>query len=317
MKRLAWLLVLLAGCGSPLTAQPRDYALYRKTRIAKTSEARLTASHRYLSDMPEGQWRDEVKSWFERAEPIYYERAQHTPDGLHAYLDTLPEGPHAKAARERIQELELRDRSARSRSDAAVAEAMGVTARLVDADALRREVVASVARWTGLLSGIRTWGQPTSELGGDFIYRFRLEQPRPRCDDTRCKKSVSLMYAVPDGKKLAARKAIFDVDLELYRSGVSRARLAGPELFSRTGEASEVRAVRPADAQARAEAIARSVQIVENALDVRLTEPGCKKDAVSPTVLLIECAGVRVKMTAAPSVESDDELVVEPTTQGP
>lgn len=317
VRRLAWLLVFACGCGSPLAAQPRDYALYRKTRIATTSEGRLTASHRYLSDMPEGQWRDEVKGWFEKAEPTFYQRAKQSPEGLHAYLETLPEGPHAKEARDRILELELRDRAARTRSDNAVAEAIGVTSRLEDADVLRREVVTSVARWTGLLSGIHTWGQPTSELGGDFIYRFRLEEPRPRCEDALCKKSVSMNYAVPDGKKLAARKAIFDVELELYRGGVTRARLAGPELFSRTGEASEVRAVRPADTQARAEAIARSVQIVENALDARLMEPGCKKDAVSPTVLLVECAGVRVKMTAAPSVESDDELVVEPSGGGP
>jgi hypothetical protein len=308
---------LIAGCGTSLAARPDDYAAYRKTRVARTSESRLTASHRYLTDLPDGQWREEVKSWFDVAEPLYYERSKATTEGLQAYLTTLPDGPHARAARERIAELEQRDRAARARSESAVAEAMGVTARLSDADDMRREVVSSIARWTGLLSGIRSWGQPTSELGGEFIYRFRLTDPRPRCDDGLCKKSVSLPYAIPDGRKLAARKAIFDVELTLHRGGVIQARLRGPELFSRTGEASEVRAVRPLDAQARAEAIARSVQIVENALDNRLMDAGCKKDAVSPIVLLVECRGLRVKMTAAPSVETDDELLVEPLGGGP
>jgi hypothetical protein len=304
--------LLALGCSSTFTAEPADYALYRKTRIAKTSEARLAASHRYLKEQPAGQWREEVKAWFDQAEPLYYQRAQRSQKELQAYLDTLPDGPHARMVSDRILELTLAERAAQRRSDTAVEEAKAITARLEDADLLRREVVQSVARWSGLLSGITTWGQPTSELGSNFIYRFRLEEPKARCDESRCTKSISLSYAVPETKKLRARKAIYDVELELYRGGVIRAKMMGPELFSRAGEASEVRAVSPADPQARAEAIARSVQIVENALDARFHDASCRKDPVSPDVLLKECAGIRIRMKAAPSVEEDDELVVEP-----
>ncbi len=306
------LALLLVGCGSTFTAEPADYALYRKTRIAKTSEARLVASHRYLKEKPDGRWHEEVGGWFSHAEPVYFARAKSSEAGLREYLSTLPDGPHASAAAELIEDMTRRARYERARSEETIADAKAVTERLEDADLLRREVVTTLARWTGLLSGISTWARPTSALGSEFIYRFRLERPSAHCDDSHCKKSMALLYAVPDGKKLAARKAVFDVDLELYRAGVVRARLMGPELFSRAGEASEVRAVRPADAQARAEAIARAVQIVENALDARYLEPECKKEPVSPVVLLRECGGVRVRMTAAPSVEEDDELVVEP-----
>ena len=50
------LLLPLAGCGAGarLTADRKDYTLYRETRVAGTPEQRLAASGRYLKEMPEG-----------------------------------------------------------------------------------------------------------------------------------------------------------------------------------------------------------------------------------------------------------------------
>jgi len=319
MKRIAAFVVLfsslLVGCGAStrsLTADPVDYELYRRTRTAQTAERRLSASFAYLEQMPEGRWRPEVDAWFARAERAYFEWAKQRRSRLQRYLDTLPRGPHATLAAERIAELELSVRLQKRRDARILEEALGVEEKLADAEALRRAVVGNFADWTRRLAGIKTWGQPTSELGSELIFHYRMEDPRARCADERCNKSLQLPFAIPDSGRLATRKALLDVELTLFRGGVVKARLAGPELFNRVSEASEVRPVRPDDAQGRAEAIARAVQIVEGALPPELSSVACRREAVSPVVLARECDGLRVTMVAATSADVDDELVIEP-----
>jgi hypothetical protein len=314
---VALLALSLVGCGSvgqQMTAHPADYQHYRDTRTAKTSEARLAASFTYLEKEPEGRWRDEVKAWFDRAEPAYYQRAENSLERLHSYLATLPRGPHAKDAQDRIAEFKLAGGFAKAREDRLLDEARENEEKLKDADEMRRTVVREFSLWAGQLSQIHTWGRPTSELDSELIYHFRLEPPEGRCAEELCKKSVSLPFAIPDQGKLVPRQVVFDATFELFRGGVVRARLAGPELFSRISEAAELRAVKPEDAQARAESIARAVGIVDAALGAKFSTPECNKPAVSPVVLLRECNGVRIRMSAAPTGETDDELLVEPVT---
>ncbi|MCL4756302.1 MAG: hypothetical protein KJ015_39500 [Myxococcales bacterium] len=306
------------GCGAAtqgLTADPVDYELYRRTRTAKSSEARLSSSHEYLEKVPDGRWSQEVKSWFERAEPLYYARSARSVAGLEAYLATLPRGPHAKQAAERIAELTQADRMARQRDAELLEEALGVEAKLGDAEDMRRQVVREVSDWATRLGSIPSFGKPTSELPHETIHHYRVLEPPARCADERCLKSVSLPYAIPDGKRLSPRKVLFDVELTLYRGNVVRARLSGPELWSRLYEATDRRPVRAGDAQARTEAISRAVQVVESALAADFAAPSCQREAVSPVILARECRGVRVRMLAAPTPESDDELVVEPARQ--
>jgi len=304
-----------AACGAAaqsFTAAPADYELYRRTRTAKTSEERLAASFSYLDRQPEGRWRQEVERWFERAEPLYYQRAQGSVAGLTAYLATLPRGPHAKLAAERIAELQQARRIERQQDAELLDEALGVEQRLADADEMRREVVRQVGDWAGRLASIPSFGQPTSELPHETIHHYRVVEPVARCADERCVKSVALPYAIPDGKRLSARKVLFDVELALHRGNVVRARLAGPELWSRLYEATDRKPVAAGDAQARTEAIARSVQVVESSLGSSFAGSECHRDAVSPVILHRECRGVRVRMLAAATPESDDELSVEP-----
>src|SRR5690349_17957096 len=71
MSKLALLLALLAGtsgcaAGARLTADRRDYTLYRETRVAATPELRLGASGRYLKEEPNGRFRAEVERSFAR-----------------------------------------------------------------------------------------------------------------------------------------------------------------------------------------------------------------------------------------------------------
>lgn len=306
--------LVLGSCAATqsLTAEPVDYELYRRTRTAETSEARLTASFEYLERVPDGRWRKEVEGWFQKAEPLYYQRAEKSVAGLEAYLATLPRGPHERSAAERIAELKLAGRIERARDAELLEEALGVEQKLADADDMRRTVVREISDWSRELANIPSFGMPTSELPHETIHHYRVVEPVARCADERCLKTVSLPYAIPDGKSLAARKALFDVELTLHRGNVVRARLGGPELWNRLYEATDRAPVRGGDAQARTEAIARAVQVVESALGSSFAGSPCHRDAVSPEILARECRGVRVRMIAAPTPESDDELVVEP-----
>lgn len=103
------LVVMGCGVGRQLSASPSDASSYRETRIASSLDARMAASSEYLAAHPEGAFRDEVASFFERAEPLYFEARKSTIPGLRAYLDALPEGPHAAEARERLAILERRE----------------------------------------------------------------------------------------------------------------------------------------------------------------------------------------------------------------
>ena len=154
-----------------------------------------------------------------------------------------------------------------------------------------------VADWLRLLSSIESFGQPTSALPHELIYRFRLEAPRGACRGDRCTKTLSFAYSIPEQGLLVERVALFDVSFELD-GGVRRAMLSGPELFSRLGEALELRAVELARPQTRVEAIGRMLPVLENALEPRLPQASCGRAAVSPTLLERACSGLRVSVIA-------------------
>jgi hypothetical protein len=306
------------SCGAStqsLTADTTDYELYRRTRTATTSEGRLSASFEYLEREPDGRWNAEVEAWFNRAEPLYYEASSASAPGLEAYMSALPRGPHAKLAAERLLEIRAGARMARERDSELLDEALGVEQKLADADEMRRAVVREIRDWSNRLATIPSFGMPTSELPHETIHHFRVLEPVAKCADERCSKALSFPYAIPDGKRLSPRKVVFDVELTLVRGNVASARLRGPELWSRLYECHDKRPVRPDDAQARTEAIARAVQIVESSLGPSFAAAECQREAVSPVVLERECGGVRVQMQAAATPESDDELRVEPTTK--
>jgi len=142
---------------------------------------------------------------------------------------------------------------------------------------------------------------------------WRIDEPRARCRGQRCVKTLSLPYAIPDARELAPRQAIFDVVLELRQGNVARALLTGPELFSRVGEAAQLRAIAPDDVMGRATAIAEAMNLVGPLLDQRFPPERCAREAVSPVVVHRECDGVRIVITAA-AAPDEDRIVVEPTS---
>src|SRR5258706_7616490 len=100
--RIVWLLALATSvaCGAnvrQVTASSADYADYRAVRVAPSVGAQLRAAATYLQCHSEGAFREDVQAWFDRVEPLYYDAASGSASGMQAYLDALPQGPHAES----------------------------------------------------------------------------------------------------------------------------------------------------------------------------------------------------------------------------
>ncbi len=318
--RLAALAMALGGCatlGPRFRASVPDYAGYREVRLAATLEERLAAADAYLRAHPDGEWAAVVRELLEREEAEYFGRAENSAPRLRRYLVTLPEGAHAEEARERLVILEGIAGARRSADSTLSSHADELERDLATAQEQRRALIRDFARWARHLSRIRTWGAPTSALDHEFIHDWRITAPRARCAGDRCTKAVAHDYAIPEERRAAPRLAVYDVVLLLSEGGVLHAQLAGPELFSRLGEAVMTAPVAPGDSQRRAESIASAVQLVEDAIEAALPTSRCAAEAVSPVLLVRECDGSRLVMTAGRTPEEEDRLDAFPVVVTP
>lgn len=316
---LAGVVALATACGAgrQWTSGRDEYRLYRTARVASTEEQRLGAAHRYLERYPDGVYRDEVRDYFDRAEEAYFYGSRESLPKLRAYLAAMPDGPRAKAVASRIVELESTRAASQRREQRFQDKVERIESTLADAADSRRRFLYDVTEWSRLLAGIRTFGEPTSRLDHELIYRFRLSEPRGVCAADRCLKQLSLSFQIPDAGKLRRRDVSGSVELELDARGVVRARFSAKDLMSRVGEVVELKPVADSDPQSRAEAIARAVTVFAGAVEVSLPEARCGRAPVSPVVLLRECDGVRLSLVAATSSEEHDALVVEAVPLAP
>jgi len=310
-------LTTACGVGQQWRSGRDEYRLYRTTRVASTEEQRLGAAHEYLSRYPDGAYRDEVRDYFLPAEETYFYGSRDSLPKLRAYLAAMPNGPRAKAVAARIVELESTLATLNRRERGFQDKVEHIESTLAGAAESRRRFLHDVTEWARLLSGIRTFGEPTGRLDHELIDRFRLSEPRAVCDADRCRKPLSLSFEIPDAGKLRRREVSGSVELELDTQGVVRARLVAKDLMSRVGEVVELKPVADADLQARAEAIARAVTVFAGAIEAALPEARCAQAPVSPVVLLRECDGVRLALVAATSSEEQDALVVEAVPRAP
>jgi hypothetical protein len=319
MKRAAWVGVVAvwlvstacAGMSRQVTASVDDYETYRQFRMAPTFPEKLVAGWRYLQNNPRGHWREQVGGWFERADTAYYEQAQRNLMQLKVYLSLLPNGPNSALARQRVKQLEEERERQRERDRELDTEVVIMEIALQQAADQRAELLGAFLGFTKHLLNIESWGQPTWELDAPFLVDWRIREPRARCRRGRCIKTLNLPYAVPDALELAPRQAVFDVVLELRQGNVARAVLTGPELFTRVGEAAQVRAIVPDDVMGRAMAISEAMNLLEPLLDHRFPPDRCAREAVSPVVVRRECDGMRIVITAAAAPE-EDRIVIEP-----
>jgi hypothetical protein len=310
----AWLLGLLGllGCASlpTLTERPEHYRLYRAARVAPTLEERLHAADRYLREVPDGPHEEQLRDWFVQAEERYYLSAFNRLSELYAYEQALPRGPHIEEVKSRIVALEARrSRRAPALDEARIAATQG---RLVRADAARRAFVTTVKDWATRLVRINTFGEPTSELGSETIFAFRLSPPQGACQGDSCRKLIELNYEVPGQRELVERAALLEVQLELERGMLKAARLAGPELWLRLAEALSLTPLPSPSAEERAAAVGRSVLLLRAVLESALPAAECEKPALPPAVLERACHGLRARMLVGRPGEQDDVFEVMP-----
>lgn len=317
MKRaLIGLALVCVGCASTarLTGNFGDYAAYRRTRLAPTLEQRLGAAERYLRAFPEGDYHEEVRSWFLRTEKHYFKLSWNNLPRLRAYLDAMPHGPHAEAVTDRITELESRRIFEDRRDQRMLEHAQGIEDRLAEAASQRRGFLHEVTALTRALGATRSFGEPTSELDSELLLRFRVRQPPGSCQRDRCAKTFSFSYAVPQSGGLTDRAVEVRLEIALDRGLVRKVTVSGSELLTRVAEAAVVRAVPSDNPQAHAEALAQALDVLEGALEGVLPKARCGVDVVSPVVLARRCDGVSLQVIAGLESGAPDTVQISSAT---
>jgi len=303
------LLVTIAVCSNCTTASHLivshdEYSAYRKVRTSTQLDKRLAASHAYLSTYPSGRWARSVKPWFDRAELRYWLLIRDTPSGLATYMQTLPDGPHAKEATDAL--LAYRERQAAARKELLDLRAAMTEQRLNELALQREEAMNLFTAWLGRFLAIESWGQTTSHLPHDTIFAWRIDPPQGTCHDDRCIKSLHQPYQVPGGGEEADRLLVLDIEFLLKNGMLHEARLRGPALFSRLFEVGAKRNVRPERPADRIDAIAFSLDVISGAIEARLPANRCTLPAVANVVLHRSCDGWTVQAIVADSAEDDD-----------
>jgi len=318
---LAWLAPLAAalalGCAAlpTLTERPEEYRLFRAARVAPTLEERLRAADRYLHDVPRGPHTKQLRHWFDPNEERYFLAAFNRLPNLYAYRDALPDGPHIEDVRSRIRVLETKRSEVVTRSSDENQRIAATQTHLREVDAQRRAFVTTFKEWTARITKITTFGEPTSELADETIFAFRLSEPRGACQGDSCRKLMQLGYEVPGERELVKREALLEVQLELDRGLLQRARLAGPGLWTRLAEALALRPLPSPTPEERADAINRSAMLVRALLEPTLPAAQCDVATPQPpAVLERKCHGLQARMLAGQSAADDDSIEIAPAT---
>jgi hypothetical protein len=300
----------LWGCavGNQLITPHSQYRLYRATHLAPTLEERLAAGNRYLHVAPEGAYAPEVQAWFKSAENEYLGRAHDHLPMLRAYEQGLPDGPRIAEVRARIEELETTAGFLKGRVQRGDERVEALEASLDRAAGQRKAFVGELTEWLGVLASVRSFGQPLASLPAPVTEKLGVS-PTSGCPLDVCERTLAPRFAIPLAQGgLIPREAPYSIELQVSGGKVTTLRLHGRELFSRIGEALDLRPVSFADPQARAEAIGRALSVIGNALGSTLGATSCEKPAVSPVVLDHVCDGVHVTVTAAVDPGEDDHV---------
>lgn len=316
---LASVALFAAGC-SWISSTPGDHADYRKTHVLATFDERIAAAGRYLAERPDGAYAEQVRRYFDRAEPVFFSTRQTSEKGLRDYLAALPNGPHAKEVRSRLRVIEER------RGRDPLLEAAAVTReRLESAAKARSAAQEGLRRWLEILMDARAYGAPLSEGPKDLVINFSLALPEPSCGPAEgpdvlpraalaCAKDATFPFAIPTGKKLEDRELSFLIEIELDERRVPlRASMTGEQLFSRLDETFAKTERRSESIRDRIEAVGRGVDFVSQAFEKTVSAaPECARPVTAPEVLRLECSGMRVIARAAADETSADEIVIEP-----
>jgi hypothetical protein len=306
LAALAALAALSGGCASfdAAIASPREAAAWRATRVAPSAEARLAAASRYLAEYPQGRFRERVRAFLGEVEPLFWQARRESAAGLRAYLDALPDGPHAAEARDRLALFQRRVHDAEA--ERLAARALATEARLEAQARARRAAIDTFTGWVATAAAFDGWGSPLdpASLGG------LLRGDAARCTEAACRRTVSIPYAVVAAGQTTELEATLELAAELDGGSVRRIVVAGPELFTRLYEAGEDRLAPDHERAARFAA-----ELVAGAVEARLPAERCAAPsgasggAAAP---VRACDGRRVEVIAGAAPGDDDRVVVEP-----
>lgn len=314
------LCVLFVGAcvdGRRIVGNPHEYALYRQVRAAPTLERRLVSGWRYLRQHPDGSFRADVLAWFEPAEERYRRRAWNSRERLYAYVELLPDGPHVAAVRRRIHLLEQQARSDAAEQNSFMRRERERQAAFERAKQRRIEYRKELVQWIERLGSLRAFGKQKTDWDPAFQRVMLHSEPPAVCEDASCEKVLSLEYELPVARGLQTHSSSVSIRLALSDGVLTEAQLSGFGLFDALAESVTLSRVALDDLQARAEAIATAVQIVEAAVESSFPHERCAGEAVSPTVLLRSCDGQRFEMVAGDGLEVPDTLVWTPSAESP
>jgi hypothetical protein len=281
----------------PVVIAPSDWEAYRRWRLASSHDERLRTAWNYLRDEQSGAYRLEVLRWFGPAEARFFEEAGRTPGGASAYLQLMPDGPHAEEERTFLRAFEREKIESKGREERELAEARRRT------EVARKAVGEAIETWTRRALGVAAWGVPVETfLAVEAPFAQALaEAPKATCGPSSCSKTLYLRYPIPDASPAEDRVVPVVVRLVADSGAVTAIEIVAPKGgFTWWMEGAEARGLDEFDAVARGEAIARAKNRVELVVrDVKKTAACTTAEA--PEERVVDCGAVRVVIVASPN----------------
>lgn len=302
MRRALLALVFVTGCAwtRGTFVAPHDYADYRRYVLADGLGEKMNAAWIYLRDHKDGEFRDEVAKWFFPTEQKFWTEAGRTPGGAAAYLQYLPDGPHAEEERTFLRAWEIEQREGPIRAKKALEEAKK------KAEAARKALGESVESWTRLALGIETWRDDRKKLAGTkFGQAYDGTPPAPICDQDGCSKYLTFTYPVPEVDTAVDRTAVLEVRVDSVAGVLTGVSLVLPRRgFLQWLEGTEGRPIDANDPAARSESVMRARNRVETIVrEVR--GGGCVTDEADE-FRRITCGDIRVAIGT--TIAGDDMI---------
>lgn len=265
---------LAVGCASfrTVVAPPDDLEDYRAFRVAAAEGTRVARAKRYVDRHPNGIWVKEVRAAYEDEEPVYFEHAQTSREGVRRYLADLPDGPHAEAALallmafdSSMQDAELRDIARRVRYEDTKLEA---------AAAQRRAVGEAVLSAIGVLLDDDVYGVPLSDAPPK-LRTLLLGRTPPTWGAVPARREEDFFFLLPTRPERESRLLTLEISMKTDGGVLTGAVLEGSDLLTRWTEADQIVRLDSSSADDRTEAQVHTMNRLEGALERRFPTGSC------------------------------------------
>lgn len=271
----------------PMLAPPNDLEDYRAFRVAAAEGTRLARAKRYLERHPRGAFAEEVRRAWEDEEPLYFERAQSTREGVRRYLADLPDGPHAEAALalliafgSSMEDAELRDLARRVQLEDAKLEAAAVQ---------RRAVPEAILSSLGVLLDDDVYGAPRAE--SPKLRQLMTKRDSPTWGGVPAQREDDYFFLLPTRPDRESRLLTLELHLMETEGIVVGAVLEGSDMLVRWAEAEQIIRLDSSAEEDRTEAQVFTMNRLEGALERRFPSGSCSDQRQDRELYHRACAG--------------------------